>query len=826
MSHRYLSLSPAENCVYFAWRAIYAQLAHCSRAWRILVLLILSFVTGYASAQAPAAGADSQFDVVGFIQEATLDPCGNALCGGKIVVNGQTIIVPENTIVILPANSLTWKELFLQAPAPFTNVATGMALADSPAPLTTYEAHVIGNQVNDTFIAGLVYISQQALNNGAGFINYIDYAAGEMRVGGRLVRDGNGVPQNTLDMSKPGTRVRINDPAARYSRGLSPDQRFTIDANNPTVRSSTGFPMCLPRVDPTAQVEDAACPQGNRPKDLSSQFVGSFTMQDPSSLAAGQLPDPRIMAPFEVGDYVTYAGILVSERGPQGPYPSTSTTYVSAHTIVANVGIFTAPGSDPAYVAIDVTILGNGGITVPANQEAVVRTRFEGVTTDPTRDILLYGIDVSPDGSTSDRDWGIVGVDPGAPTGMVKGRWRFRPPCTGVTATFRFCFGPLEENTFLPAAREVRAVIEGAWTPANTVPETNGLIAGQYHAPIQTYLFQENLPGTPPPPINFATIPFLAHGGYRSSTGVVAGQLKPWPASQLPASCTAPVVSAGSNMTVTSGTKNVQLSGSASGTGPFTYEWLAPQGIVLSPSASVANPTFDAPTVSANNSFLFTLNVTGCNGQKATASVTVTVAAAQQAVPVVNPIASRTVTSGTTVTLTAVGSGAHPLSYTWTQSSGPSQPFKQASGSASMSVSHALPVGQVTNDVLGFTVVATDTVSHATSAPVTTTVTFTPIPDTVTITVAQYRISKQRLDITARSSVVSPNVVLRLQPYRTTSGALFDPASVGNTFTNNGGGLYTLSLIGAPQPGFNEPLVVTSNVGGSSAPTPITRIRN
>jgi hypothetical protein len=43
-------------------------------------------------------------------------------------------------------------------------------------------------------------------------------------------------------------------------------------------------------------------------------------------------------------------------------------------------------------------------------------------------------------------------------------------------------------------------------------------------------------------------------------------------------------------------------------------------GVVLSPSASVANPTFDAPTVSANNTFLFTLNVTGCNGQKAAAS--------------------------------------------------------------------------------------------------------------------------------------------------------------------------------------------------------------
>jgi hypothetical protein len=192
----------------------------------------------------------------------------------------------------------------------------------------------------------------------------------------------------------------------------------------------------------------------------------------------------------------------------------------------------------------------------------------------------------------------------------------------------------------------------------------------------------------------------------------------------------------------------------------------------------------------------------------------------------VTPIAARTVASGTTVTLTAQGSGAHALTYTWTQSSGPSQPFKQQNGSATMTVAHALPLGQTTNDVLGFTVVATDTVTRATSAPVTATITFTPVPDTDTITVAEYRISKQRLDITATSSVVSPKVVLRLQPYRTTSGALFDPASAGNTFTNNGGGNYTLTLVGVPQPGPDAQLVVTSNLGGSSAPTPLTRIRN
>ncbi|MGO4579000.1 hypothetical protein AB4Z48_23415 [Cupriavidus sp. 2TAF22] len=792
----------------------------------LLALAVLAALAMPARAQAPAPGVDAQFDVLGYIQEATLDGCGDALCGGKMRVNGHTIVIPANTIVILPANALTWKELFTQAPAPYTNVATGMALADLPAPLSGYEAHVIGNQVDDVYIAGLVYISQQSLNSGTGFINYIDYAAGELRVGGRLVRDGGGVPQNVLDASKPGTRVRINDPGGRFGRAMSPDRRFTIDADNPTIRSATGYPMCVPRVDASRQADDAACPQGNRPRDISGQFSTNFTMPDPAALAAGQLPDPRIMAPFEVGDHVTYSGTLVGDRGAQGPYPPTDATYVSAHTLVANIGIFTAPFTDPAYVAIDVTILGNGGISVPANQEAVVRTRFEGVTTDPSRNVLLYGIDVAPDGTTSEREWGIVGVDPGAPTGTVKGRWRFRPPCTGLVATFNFCFGPLEENTFLPATREVRAVIEGAWTPATSTPLKNGLIAGQYHAPILEYLFQESFPGVTPPPISFATMPFLARGGYSSSSGVVAGPLKPWPGSGQPVSCTAPRASAGANMTVQSGATKVQLNGTASGSGQLAYAWTPPKGVTLAPSASVLNPTFTAPTVTATNTLLFTLTVTGCDGLQATSAMTVTVTPPQAAVPFVSPLSPLTVPSGSTVVLTANGTGAHKLSYTWTQTGGPPQAFSQPSGSASMTVSRALPVGQSASDVLAFTVIATDTVTNAKSAPVTATVTFTPAADTDTITVAEYRISRQRLDVTAVSSVASPKVVLTLQPYRTTSGRLFDPATMGNTMTNNGGGNYTLSLVGAPQPGPGEGLVVKSNLGGSSPPTPLTRVRN
>jgi hypothetical protein len=808
------------------------------RALLAMALLLLQLCWhGQALAQLPPPGSASQFDLVGFLQEATLNgPNATATTGGKLKVNGHVVVVPDHTIVILPANALTWKELFDQAPSPYTGVATGMALGDSPPPLTTYEVHVIGNRVGDTYIAGLIYLSQQDLNAGAGFINYIDYASGEMYVGGKLNLDlTTGVPQNVLDSNNPGTRLRINDPDGRYGRAGSPDKRFTLDPDNPTIRSATGFPMCLPRTNPNdlTAIPDALCPQGNRPKDTTGNFVSAFTMPAPATLATGQLPDPRIMAPFELGDYVTYAGTLVTDSGSSGPYPGGSVgTYVSAHTITSNVAIYTAPGTNPAYVAVEVTILGTGGLTVIGAGEAAIRTRFEGMTTDPSRNIHLYGIDVNADGTTSDRDWGTIAVDPGPPTGAQKGRWRFRPPCTATVATVKGCTPPSGGN-FIPPTREVRAVIEGAWTPATQQAATggaNGLMAGQYHAPILEYIFPENVPGTPPPPNNFETIPFLAQGGYTSSAGTLAGQLTPWPGTQAPGTCTAPSANAGADFSVASDARAVPLTGSATGTGPFTYAWTA----VSPPSTVITNPTSPNPTFNAlvnsgtsPQTMSFRLTVTGCKSQTATSTVNVTVLPGNQPIPVINPIAPVKVSSGTPVTLTASSSGSSATTYTWTQTAGPAQAFsQQPAGSASIKFTRAIPLGQITSDVLTFTVTARD--GGQTSQPVSVTVTVAPLPDAVTITVAEYRTSKQRLDLTVTSSIVNPNLILTLQPYKTTSGATFDPSALGATLANTGGGTYTLVLVGAPQPAAPPatPLTVKSSIGGSSAQTALTRIRN
>ena len=97
------------------------------------------------------------------------------------------------------------------------------------------------------------------------------------------------MPINTQSPASPGARISINDPAGKFGRVGSPDPRFTLDPENPTVRSATDFPMCLPRTDP-ATTADVLCPQGDRPKNASGNFVTSIDMPDPAKITTFSLP--------------------------------------------------------------------------------------------------------------------------------------------------------------------------------------------------------------------------------------------------------------------------------------------------------------------------------------------------------------------------------------------------------------------------------------------------------------------------------------------------------------------------------------------------------
>ncbi len=697
------------------------------RMVKIALALLALVGGGPAWAQLPLQPAGSPFDMTGFLESATLDAPGDLLAGGTLKVNGTSIIVPRNTILQMPALALTWQQVFALAPAPYGPLQTGLAKHDSPAPLSTYEVHVQGNRIGNRHIAGLVFLSQLGLNSGQGFINFMDYANGELRVGGVI-----GDPTT-------GTRLRINDPSGRFAPAYTLDPRFTIDTDNPTIRSATGYPMGFPHFDPAVQ-DDPLIPQGNRPKDaLTGLYLTSFTMPKPGS---GITPNAFLAAPFQVGDLITYSGCLMKD-GPQpsaGPLPAAgrAATYVAAHTLIANVGIYTFPGSNPAYVAVDVMLLGVGGIPINGiPQEATTRTRFEGFCTDPSRVVDLFGIDVDACSSnTGDRSWGTSDVDQGpAAGGAVLGRWRFRPPSkvAAMPAT----------GVFLPATREMRAVLRGAYTAAAPVISGNGLITGQYHAPIFEFLFPENLGvGNPPVPLNFNEFPFLANGtgGFN---GVNVGQLNPFPAAVVPIPTCNPVVTpgpptanAGAAQTVAGGAP-VTLNGSAS-TDPsalaLAFAWTQTAGpAVALNSATVANPTFTAPVVAAgapSTLLSFQLVVTNTAGLASTAAfaqVTVT-PPAPPAPPIANAGTAQSVASGAIVQLNGTATSdpnipARPLTFAWVQTAFAGLPPVTLSGTTTATPTFRAPVvpGQAPA-VLTFRLTASNNLPLSASATVTITV--------------------------------------------------------------------------------------------------------
>jgi hypothetical protein len=901
----------------------HSPLLHTGRGWAALLLLAIVAWAGVASAQLPIP-ASTQFDMTGFLQEATLDGAGTgALQGGHLKVNGHIVTVPANTIVIYPANALTWQELFAKAPAPWglatgaynggvVGPTTGMAMADcaiAPAltgctapPLTTYEVHVVGNRVpgaagGDQYIAGLVDISQQGLNSGAGFINFINYTLGEMRVGGPI-----GV--------ETGARVRLNDPVGRYGLATtSPDVRFTVDPDNPTIMSGTGYPMCLPRSAPAGGVTaDVQCPEENRPAGLATVRTANLTSTCGGACVpspAGTFPDSTLQAPFEVGDYITYAGTLVKDPpaggvfaahdGPTvGPMPAggAAATYVSAHTITNNIAIYTFPGSNPAYVMSDVTLIGTGGLTVLGAGEAAIRTRFEGMTTDASRPIHLYGIDLTTAGVSSDRDWGTIGVDPGPAggAGAVEGRWRFRPPCLpfgSVPAKPDKQCVMNAAGTFLPPTREMRAVIEGLQTQvaalnAGNLAQTaaNGIFWGQYHAPITEYIFPENIPGTPIVENNFNALQFLACGGYSSSgigipptTPVLApARLDPWPSNVIPdpslcpgfvlaptASLTASPVTVFSGLTpATVVTLDASLS---SGPAPLTFTFaqvVAAGDPVVTLTVDSLNPakaTFATPAVAASTTLNFTVTVTnGAASSVAAAAVAVVVDQ-----PIVNHVPAQTLTQVSpagvvaVMNITGVDPGGLPLTFTVTQTGGPVPNIAPLTvtqlppSGATATFQDALAAG-APPVVFSFTIVATNSAGKQ-SLPEFTTVTIQNPVDIVTITSAEYRIGKQRLILNATSTATSTQNDLFLNPYAcfapgtpckqdAVTGVWMynpDPAAggVGNLFTLSGG-LYLIDLVGAPRPACGAtfatpctatPLRVRSSLGGLSAPSALTRIR-
>ncbi len=587
-----------------------------------------------------------------------------------MTVNGTTVVIPRNTIVVVSATNVSWQELWSLAPCPWGlghaveapgtngtcagNTLTGLALSDidpgtGAKPLTTFEINIMGNRIGsggtDMYVAGLVYLAQQSLNLGQGIINYIDLTTATMHVGCS--------PLGTPCPAGKGARVQINDPVGRYGRQMSPDPRFTGDTDNPTISSQTAYPMCIPRY---SSVSDPACPLTNRPLDPASTTgapLGNFTLCNPNPVllpgattptvqacVANRPPavlglinaqatvdpngDSTLQAPFMVGDYIEYSGNLNLDS--TGLITGVANgQYISAWQIIDKVGIYTSPRTTPAYVNIQLILLGVGGVPITSvPEELTTRIRARGFFTDPTRTVDVFATKVDPCTGV-ETDFLMLANIPNQKGGVPWGRWR-----------------EFDQAGLFPVTKQWRIRYSSISTdPVGPLLAANNLTVMQFQIPVAEYITPENLVFGDPTllavPNNFQDFPFLLNGmgPWRGDPNNIVGQLAPFPLTNsipglTPLAPTGPTITCGPpsikpptviisplNQTVQQN-HNVTLDASQS-TDPqgqaLTFSWVQTGFGGLPPvtplsNANTATASFKAPNVLVDTPLLFQVNVT------------------------------------------------------------------------------------------------------------------------------------------------------------------------------------------------------------------------
>ena len=531
------------------------------------------------------------FTIIGFIQNASIsgENCPDlpqSQWGGTAVINDITITIPCNMVVQFPAATFTWSDFltpkqFESAQTPPAQLTLAAAPASALFSFPSTQLTINGNIVAGTHIAGLVFISQQSLNTGTGYITGFDYASGVVFVG----NSPKGPDKARLQINDP----KITDPldpaigTGRYSAGQTSDSRFSVDQQNPTIHAFTGYPMCVPRQAPGGTKDDPLCPQQNRPlapncrnflaagvtlptaREIAppvadQKYCSGFVMKAPlgttptaatpsAFIASASEPDARQQAPLEIGDFIIWSGTLLKgdAKGPNG------TDTISVNTLNANVGIFTQPATLPTYL-----LLGNFSLSAESPlrfngvpQEPVNRVVVEAFVTDVTSIVDVYLVDLDANTGNPSQRWitpasmtaGIGGIgsnfqtiDGGITTqftGLVPGRVRLEAvkSVPGILASPTRYLRVAARSLCDPANINGNAPVVGV-TPVKMMPclqraqAANGIFSGQYLAPEFTFIFPENaVPGDPRVPYDFWDFGFLVNG-----EGPGTGPLlpKPW----------------------------------------------------------------------------------------------------------------------------------------------------------------------------------------------------------------------------------------------------------------------------------------------------------
>jgi len=325
-------------------------------------------------------------EILAEIQSITLDDPSNVYTGATMVVSGgQQVIVPANLLVDLPANRLTLRQIFDDAPPSCAAAGeSGLAASDSclgGAPGAT--VHVLANLTSGfDVVAGHVEIEKGPGAAGApggnllsGVITSINHTDGYLVVGGTP-----GVPST-------GTIVRINDPEGVHTvqqgvgcTGATPncsaDVRFGLDPQNYTVSFGTGYPACIASTetggnrvvgsDATGS-GDPFCPDSNRPADPLTTPVADSTR----------------FAPILLGDSITVHGNYERVAG---------TTFFSAHTAEIDTPLLTADDpTQPDYFTFADVI-----VTAPGFSEGGFGAEIAGFSTLMDLELDIFSLHKDP----------------------------------------------------------------------------------------------------------------------------------------------------------------------------------------------------------------------------------------------------------------------------------------------------------------------------------------------------------------------------------------------------------------------------------------------
>jgi Ca2+-binding RTX toxin-like protein len=171
-----------------------------------------------------------------------------------------------------------------------------------------------------------------------------------------------------------------------------------------------------------------------------------------------------------------------------------------------------------------------------------------------------------------------------------------------------------------------------------------------------------------------------------------------------------PIANAGADQDVVGGSLvTLDGTGSSDPSGlPLTYSWIQIGSAVTLSNTTAVSPTFTAPLTANGVNLVFRLVVTNSLGVSS-APDTVTISIDAVSVPIANAGADQTVASGSSVTLNGTGSSdpsGLPLTYRWTQSSGPPVTL---SNPALATISFTAPASETVQNII-FELVVTNTI--------------------------------------------------------------------------------------------------------------------